>query len=124
MPRNIRLTVCLTVLLCRAVTLAHAASSQIQTDSQVPTSKSTVAFVYVIDEKFRINAFAAASDGQLTTVKGSPFPSAVLNMAVNGTYLFATDTVHIYSYSIASNGAIKQVASINALKFNDGNCGT
>jgi len=122
MTCNIKIVLCLIATLCTEAALSQVASVQIQTDAQ--GGKSTVAVVYVVDEKFRINAFAAASDGQLTTVEGSPFPSAVLNMAVTGKYLFATDTVHIYSYFIASNGAIKQVASINALKFNDSGCGT
>jgi hypothetical protein len=126
MTCNIKIVVYLVAALCTA--FAQVVSAQIQTDAQAPTSKSPVAFVYVLSSPIQnqneISAFAAASNGNLTAVKGSPFLSNSVDMAVNGTYLFATDTVHIYSYSIASNGAIKQVASINALKFNDSGCGS
>jgi hypothetical protein len=35
----------------------------------------------------------------------------------------ATNGIYIYSFSIASDGALKQVGSINAQQFNEGNCG-
>ena len=46
-------------------------------------------------------------------------------MAVNGKYLFGAGSklIDIYSYSIAANGALKQVSLINALKFTTNNCG-
>ena len=46
-------------------------------------------------------------------------------MAVNGKYLFGAGAgfVNIFSYSIAANGALKQVSSINAQKFTFNNCG-
>lgn len=43
-------------------------------------------------------------------------------MALNQKYVFATDGTYIYSFSINSDGAIKQVASINVLQF-DAGCG-
>jgi hypothetical protein len=43
----------------------------------------------------------------------------------NGKYLFGAGAgfVNIFSYSIAPNGALKQVSSINAQKFTLDNCG-
>jgi hypothetical protein len=72
-----------------------------------------------------IEAFAAASDGKLTLVAGSPFQGDVGSMAVNGQYLFGVGTngVDIDSFSIATDGALQQVASINAQQFNGGACG-
>jgi len=85
------------------------------------------AFVYVSSSpsqnQYQINAFRAASNGKLTPVQGSPFPASVLSMAVNSKYLFGTDDVHIYSFSIASDGALQQVSSINAQRHNQGDCG-
>ncbi|HXM19960.1 MAG TPA: hypothetical protein VN948_01680 [Terriglobales bacterium] len=73
---------------------------------------------------YEINAFAAASNGKLTPVSGSPFRVGYVgSMAVNAKYLFVSDTVYIYTFAIASDGAIKQVASINAQQFNSGQCG-
>lgn len=127
MTCKVKIVVYLVAALCTVTAFAQVVSAQIQTDAQAPTSKSPVAFVYVLSSPIQnqneINAFAAASNGNLTAVEGSPFLSNAIDMAVNGKYLFATDTVHIYSYSIASNGSIEKVASINALKFNQGNCG-
>jgi len=85
------------------------------------------AFVYVSSNPsgstYQINAYSAASNGQLTPVPGSPFPANVQQMAVNGKYLFGTDGTYIYSFAIAANGALRQVASIN-VQENNGGCGS
>lgn len=67
----------------------------------------------------KIEAFAADATGQLTAIPGSPFADNVGGLAVNGQYLFGTDGTNIYSYSIASSGAITQVASLNARQYNN-----
>ena len=89
--------VCLVTSLCTAVAFA-----------QVTPAGSSVAFVYVSSavsgNSYEISAFAAASNGKLTRVSGSPFSADVQNMAVNGKYLFGTDGIEIYSFSIASDG--------------------
>jgi 6-phosphogluconolactonase (cycloisomerase 2 family) len=116
MSRAIRIIVCLMVTLCTAIGFA-----------QVASTKSPAAFVYVSssprNNTYEINGFEAADDGKLTPVTGSPFPANVQGMAVNGKFLFGTNGVYIYSFSIASDGALDQVASINAQKFNGGRCG-
>src|SRR5580692_5579843 len=90
--------------------------------AQSGPASSPVAFVYVSsavgDNNYEISAFAAGPNGKLTRVSGSPFSADVQNMAVNGKYLFGTNGIEIYSFSIASDGALKQVASINAQQFN------
>src|ERR1700674_3292329 len=124
MTRYTKLVVCVIATLCTEVAFAQVASTQIGASIQAPASRSRVAFVYVSSSPSEINAFAAASNGKLTPVSGSPFSADVQDMAVNGKYLFATDGVYIYSFSIASDGALKQVASINAQQYNGGNgCG-
>lgn len=95
--------------------------------AQAQPAQSPVAFVYVSSSPsgntHQINAYSAASNGQLTAVPGSPFPANVYQMAVNGKYLFGTDGTYIYSYAIAANGALKQVGSIN-VQQNNGGCGS
>jgi hypothetical protein len=44
-------------------------------------------------------------------------------MAVNGKYLFLTNGVNIYSYSIAADGALRRLAATNAQRFNRSDCG-
>jgi hypothetical protein len=103
--------VCLVAALCTAVGFAQDAPSS-----------SPVAFVYVSSavnqNSYEISAFAAASNGKLTRVSGSPFSADVQNMAVNGKYLFGTNGIEIYSFSVASDGALTEVGSINAQQFN------
>ena len=115
----------LVVTLSTALTLAQSASAQTEAMIQDSTS-SPVAYVYVSAGSYKtseIYAYKAASDGRLTSVPGSPFPALVnLGMALNQNYVFTTDGTYIYSFSIDSDGAVKQVASIDALQF-DGGCG-
>lgn len=116
MTRPIQFFACLLAMLCTGLAFA-----------QDNSTSSPVAFVYVSSNPSgnsrEIDAFAAASNGKLTPVSGSPFSANVQGMAVNGKYLFGTDGIYIYSFSIASDGGLKQVASINAQKFNGSNCG-
>jgi hypothetical protein len=58
----------------------------------------------------QIHGYAAASNGALTAIPGSPFPTNGVNyMAVNGAWLFgvANQFTDIESFSIAANGALK-----------------
>jgi hypothetical protein len=95
--------------------------------AQEPTPSNTIspittpaAYVYVSSstDHVQINAYLAAADGKLTPVAGSPFAENGAYMAVGGKWLFSTDTINIYSFSIASNGALTQVSSINAQGYN------
>jgi WD40 repeat protein len=59
-------------------------------------------------------------------VAGSPFTAAIAyggSLAVNTKYLFATNGVDISSFSVASNGGLRRVASSDAQGFNQSDCG-
>ena len=81
---------------------------------------SPVAYVYVSSPNppsyGLIYAYSASSTGQLTLV--STAPSSASYMALNGAWLFGTDGTYIYSFSIAANGALSQISSINATSYN------
>jgi hypothetical protein len=73
-----------------------------------------------------LDGFSADSNGALTPLPGSPFwttNSLYATALANTTHwLFASDGAYIYSFSIASNGMLKKVSSINAQQFTD-TCG-
>lgn len=119
----------LAVMIGMTAPLAQVASSQTAT-AAAATSTAPVAYVYVSGTTStganEITAFAAAANGKLTPLSGSPFKTAAGgSMAVNGKYLFAIGGTDIDSYLMASNGSIKHVESFNALPYNpDGSSGT
>ena len=125
MKRHITFVVCLVATVC-TVPFAQVAFSQ-SAGSVQRQSTSPVAYVYVSSSpssnNFQINAYSAAPDGKLTAVAGSPFSADVEYLAVNKKYLFGTNGIDIDSFSISSDGALKQVGSINAQQFNSGDCG-
>jgi hypothetical protein len=107
-----------------------------QTAESTAATSSPVAYVYVA-RPTHIDGFAASSSGKLTAVPGSPFADiAVSHLSVNKKYLFGpgdnggTDcsgpdpvcSWDIYTYSIASNGALKQAAVINPYKYGPTEC--
>ena len=85
-------------------------------------ANSPIAYVYVSSSPAsgseQINAYAAAPNGTLTPVLGSPFVESGGVMTVNKKWLFSSDTIDIYTFSIAANGALTQVSSINAQQYN------
>src|SRR5437879_5232556 len=93
---------------------AQVTSSQTDANNQFEAATAPVAYVYVSsypNSKNQINAYAAASNGTLTTVSGSPFSTNLNYMALNGSWLFATNGINIDSFSIASNGGLKHLDS-------------
>jgi hypothetical protein len=120
--------------LSTAAAFAHVASAQQESEAAsaaASTSTSPVALVYVAStpknsSTNEILGFAAASNGKLTPVPGSPFAANVRNMAVNGKYLFAPNnsTPFIESYRIESNGTLKFAAQTDYMKADRSNdCG-
>jgi 6-phosphogluconolactonase (cycloisomerase 2 family) len=123
-------------LVVRSLVFATFASS-VLAFSQVPSSPtdskeqapsgSPVAFVYVSSTQggnaYEVTGYSVVSTGQLTVISGSPFAANVQNMALNGKFLFGTNGVDIDSFSIASNGALTQVSTLNAQAFNQDGCG-
>ncbi len=97
---------------------------------QSSTTSSPVAYVYVSSNPNNsstneIHAYAAASNGKLTPVSGSPFRDDVTNMATNGRYLFAStrNGIYIAQFLIEPNGALHWKRSTDIVKFNQGDCG-
>lgn len=85
----------------------------------VAISTTPVAYVYV-SRPTHIDGFAAAADGKLTPVPGSPFAGiAVGHMSVNKKFLFGAgdNQTEIYTFSIGSDGALKQVAVTDAHEY-------
>lgn len=89
--------------------------SQITTD----TATGPVAYVYVA-EPTQLIGYAAAADGSLTKIPGSPFPISVYGLAVNGKLLFGSrfDGVHVDAYRIQSNGAPTFASTTDINQYN------
>jgi hypothetical protein len=128
MTRITPIFACLIAALGAQATFAQVESATADTTIQQATSTAPSAYVYVSTAMSggtnQVWGFSAASNGRLTVIKGSPFAASVVSMALTGTYLFGLDTngTDIDSFSIASSGALKKVASINAEMFAGGNC--
>jgi hypothetical protein len=101
---------------CASTVLASAQATSSQTDQSVQSNSSPVAFVYVLsgppDGKNQIYGFATAADGSLSPISGTPFSTAVSDIVVNSAWLFGTDGVNLDSFSIAANGSLKQVDTL------------
>jgi len=106
-----------------AVALVAAVSqSRAQEAATTTSASSPVAYVYVT-RPTHVDGFAGASNGKLTPIPGSPFSNMALNhLSVTKNFLFGAgnDGVHLYSYSIASNGSLKQVASTDVTNYAPG----
>jgi hypothetical protein len=113
-------SVCLTAALC-----TQASLPQFTTTANVEPSstKAPVAYVYVSTSK-GTDLYDAASNGKLTLVSGSPFPTSGYMVGSNGKYFITAGTNDIYSYKIASNGAIEgRVSELDTQSFSGGKCG-
>jgi len=120
-PREILIVIkTAVVLIATLVSGAGLAQTAIaQTASSAATAAGPVAYVYVT-RPTHLDAFAVSSSGKLTPVPGSPFSGiALYHLSVTKKFLFggSDDHIHINSYSIASNGAVKKVSSVNALNY-------
>jgi 6-phosphogluconolactonase (cycloisomerase 2 family) len=115
--RNLKLTLCLSIALSTAAAYAQVLSSDVNGNAQAATSNSPVAYIYVSSTNNSTNeivAYAAAANGRLSAVSGSPFPDNVSVMAVNGKYLMAATNSNppdIDTLRIGSNGALTYVTS-------------
>jgi hypothetical protein len=108
---------------CASTVLASAQAASSQTEvNTVAGASAPAAYVYVSSSpstgKNQINAYAAAANGSLTAIPGTPFSTPDYMMAVNETWLFATNGSNIDSFSIAANGALEERDSYGA--ENDG----
>lgn len=117
MTRHGKLLFCLTV--------CFTAAGLAQTDDGKPTKTSPpVAYVYV-SRPTHIDGFAASSKGVLTPVPGSPFLGKIQSMAVSSSLLFGSgaDMTNVYSFHVASDGALKPAETTNVQTHNSSGCG-
>jgi hypothetical protein len=72
-----------------------------------------------------IVGYAAAANGSLTVLPGSPYTADVTAMTTNGKYVFGTNVNGLYvdAYHIASNGALSLWEQTDVAKFNAHDCG-
>jgi hypothetical protein len=104
------------------IALTGAALAQNKTD-QSDNAGSPVAYVYV-SRPTHMDGFAASSTGKLTPVPGSPFANILVGgMSVNKKYLFGENGSDIFTFSIASDGALTQVSKIDVQSYNPGPLG-
>lgn len=96
---------------CASTVLASAQVNSSTTEASQPSAP--VAYVYVslgTSNSGKIYGAAAAGNGSLSLLPGSPYPDNVGYMAVNGAWLFAVENNLneglIDSYAIASNGSL------------------
>lgn len=108
---------CLSMALSTALAQAGSAQNQNQFRNRVgavaTNNQSPVAYVYVSSRPANaganeVVAWAAAQNGTLTPVTGSPFQENINSLALNGKYLFGTDGngIDIDAYTIEQNGAL------------------
>jgi 6-phosphogluconolactonase (cycloisomerase 2 family) len=116
-------------MLCVSAASAQIVSSQTSTAAQPATTTGPAAYVYVSSGptstgKNVVNAFAAAANGKLTLVPGSPFHDDVTYMVVNGKYLFGSTRSGIYvaAFLMQSNGALHWTTSTNVSQYNPDGC--
>lgn len=112
---------------CASTVLASAQAASSQTEaSNSNQASSPVAYVYVssltANSTDQINGYAAAANGALTPIAGSPFPFDVNYMAVTGKWLFgvANQDEDLYSFSIGSNGALSLKDTLTVVTNGDG----
>jgi hypothetical protein len=94
------------------------------------TTTAPVAFVYVTSNYTghanRILGYSVASNGKLTPTPYSPYSHDVVQMAVNGKYLFAagnnSTSNDIYTFSVGPHGYLTPVATANVSKFPGSTC--
>ncbi len=109
---------------CASTVLASAQATTSPTEITDPTqaASSRVAYVYVTSSPSsgndQMNGYAVAANGSLTTIPGTPFSTPVSYIALNGVWLFGTDGDNLYSFSIASNGSLKQVDTLQVVTGN------
>ncbi|HWG19087.1 MAG TPA: hypothetical protein VG225_01070 [Terracidiphilus sp.] len=120
--------VCLSGSLCATAALVYPAAAQ---EPATTTTSGPAAYVYVSStpKNSSVNeiiGYAAAPNGVLTALNGSPYTADVTTMAVNGKYLFGANKngVYIDSYHIRSNGSLSLWEQTDVAKFNYNDCGS
>ena len=127
MSRSISVCLVAFAAICASSVLASAQVTSSPTDNGTSNpATSPVAYVYVANPAssttYQINGYAAASNGSLTAIPGSPFKQNVNYMAVNGAWLFGVANLFedIYSFKIGSNGALSLKDKYTVVTNGDG----
>src|SRR5580698_1386567 len=122
MTRHFTFVCYLVATLCTEMAFGQFASAQVALKVPNVAPGSPIAYLYVSSSpssgKNEINAYSVSTDGALTVIAGSPLAANVQYMAANGKYLFGSNGTDIDSFSIQSNGALKEEGTINAQAFN------
>jgi hypothetical protein len=90
--------------------------------TSTPASAAPVAYVFVsTGNPNAVSSLAVSSTGAFTRVSTVSSPTNIYHLSVTSKFLFGIDNdSNIYTYSIASNGALKLVATTNAGKYVSG----
>ena len=130
MMRYYTCLLCLVAMLGTGASNAQNASAENAAVVAASASSSPVAYVYVSStptgaSKNVVYAFAAAANGKLTAVAGSPFKDDLTSMAVNGKYLFGStrNSIWVAAFLMEPNGALKWTTSTNVTTHNASGCG-
>jgi hypothetical protein len=117
-------TMCLVIVLTACGSLSQTAISQTDQERIENPGPSPVAFVYVKSGTSKVYGFAAAANGALQAVPGSPFNYAVYPEAISGKYLFGVESngTTIDSYLIEPSGALQHAASLNTETYDPDAC--
>ena len=88
------------------------------------SASAQVAYVY-IPTGTSTYAYDVSSTGKLKAIEGSPFATTGDLVGSNKSYFITVDSESVYSYAIASKGAIgEQVSDINTQNYTGAACGT
>ena len=121
-------TACLVSFLCAAA--SPAVCSAAQNASATETSSSPVAYVYVsfTPQNSSVNeiaGYAAAPNGALSPLPGSPYTADVTTMTANGKFVFGSNVngIGVDAYHIAANGALDLWQQTDVAQMNYRDCG-
>jgi len=113
--------------LCAAAIVNQSSPAQVGSSADA-TANSAYVYVTFTPKNSSVNeiaGYAAAANGALTPLPGSPYTADVTTMAVNGKYLFAADVnnVDVSAYHIADNGSLALWSQTDVAQFNYKDCG-
>jgi hypothetical protein len=126
--------ICSCAVVCVAAPFAQVSAQDAREGTRearenATAAKSPVAYVYVASTQANgstneVVAYAAAGNGKLTPVPGSPFQENVTSMAVNGVYLMGASqsNQNVNAYRIEANGSLTYATTTDYATPNQG-CG-
>lgn len=113
-------------VVCATLAVSQAKAEENESRTAQYYEQHAVAFVYVSSlpnnsSVSEIRAYAMGQNGRLTPLPGSPYPQAVGNMAVNGSYLMgASQTAgDINGYRIEGDGSLTPMGATDYARFNN-----